>query len=218
MRIDDAGYPFVLGALVPAAAFFALRHPVWALSFVALASALGFFFRDPDRDIPDGAQLVVAPADGRIMYAGPAELSVTPDGDWLQVSVFLSPLDVHVNRTPVAGRVVEVEYRPGRFLPAYRAESASENERSEIRIDHAGQAVIVRQIVGVVARRVVCRLTPDMYVERGDRLGIIKFGSRVDVFLPLGSVLRVDVHARVRGGETVIAELLPSVDPAAGEE
>ena len=111
-----------------------------------------------------------------------------------------------------------VEYRSGRFLPAYRAESAGENERSQIQIVHSGRTVIVRQVVGVLARRVVCRLRPGMDVQRGDRLGIMKFGSRMDVFLPTDAVLRVRMHERVRGGETVIAELPSPTESAQGEK
>ncbi len=217
MWIDRAGYPFVLGGLVPAAVLFALRLPTWALAFVALACALGLFFRDPHRIVPKGGRLVVAPADGKVMHAGPADPSAAPDGEWLQVSVFLSPLDVHVNRTPVGGRVMSIERRPGRFLPAYRAASAGENERSQIQIDHQGRVVIVRQVVGVLARRLVCRLRPGMDVQRGDRLGIMKFGSRMDVFLPPDAVLRVGVGERVRGGESVIAELPPAGEMSSEE-
>ena len=214
MKIDRAGYPFVLAPLVPASVLFTLGLPAWALLFVACACALALFFRDPDRIVPGDPHVVVAPADGQVMHAGPADVSAAPDGEWLQVSVFLSPLDVHVNRTPVSGRVIAVDYRPGRFLPAYRSESAGENERSQIQIAHDGRTIVVRQVVGVLARRVVCRLRPGMNVQQGDRLGIMKFGSRMDVFLPSDAVLRVSVRQRVRGGETVIA-YLPALEESA---
>ena len=196
--------------LVPAAAFLFLGVPVAALGCAALAGGLALFFRDPDRVVPQARGLVVAPADGRVIHAGPADVTTAPDGEWLQVSVFLSPLDVHVNRTPIGGRVEAVDYRPGRFLPAYRPEAGRENERSQIRIEDDDHAVIVRQVVGVLARRVVCRLTPGMKIQRGDRLGIMKFGSRMDVFLPVDAVLQVAVQERVRGGESVIAKLRPT--------
>ena len=210
MNIDRAGLPFILGALLPAAAAVALRRPGWALPLASLAGFFAFFFRDPSRQVPDDTHdphMVLAPADGRVMHAGPAETEASPEGEWTQISIFLSPLDVHVNRSPVSGRVLEVDYRPGRFLPAYRHDAATENERTEIRIDHQGRTVICRQVVGLLARRVVCRLVPGMDVTPGQRLGIMKFGSRMDVFLPTDAHVEVAVGEMVRGGETIMARL-----------
>ena len=213
MKIDRAGIPFVAGA----AAFGALLSWLdlfWmpGAVFWLLAAGFAFFFRDPERREPAGAGIdaVLAPADGRVLHAGPAEAEAAPEGAWQQVSIFLSPLDVHVNRTPIGGRVLEVKHRPGRFLPAYARRSGAENERSEVRLDHAGQTVVFRQVVGVLARRVVCRLAPGMDVARGERFGIMKFGSRMDVFLPESAALAVTVGETVRGGETVVARLAGS--------
>jgi phosphatidylserine decarboxylase len=116
-------------------------------------------------------------------------------------------LNVHVNRVPASGRVTRVTYTPGRFLPAYHHDAASTNERSEIWIDHCGQAIVARQIVGILARRVVCRVQEGAEVRAGDRFGIMKFGSRMDIFLPPSASIRVAVGHTVRGGETVIAML-----------
>lgn len=209
MKIDRAGIPFIAGAAVAGglAAGFGLPGPGAALGL--LAAAFAFFFRDPERREPADAGLdaVLAPADGRVVHAGPADAAAAPDGNWRQVSIFLSPLDVHVNRVPIGGRVLEVTHRPGRFLPAFDRRSGAENERSEIRLDHAGQTVVFRQVVGVLARRVVCRLAPGMRVARGQRFGIMKFGSRMDVFLPESAALAVAAGETVRGGETVLARL-----------
>ena len=139
------------------------------------------------------------------MVAGEPTGEATPPGNWQQVSVFLSPMDVHVNRIPVSGRVIRVEYHPGRFLPAYKKESGDLNERSEVTIDHAGQPIVVRQIVGVLARRVVCRTREGLNVKAGERYGVMKFGSRMDVFVPADAILRVRVGDTVVGGVTVIA-------------
>ena len=218
MKIDRAGLPFILGSLLPAAALVALRRPTWALPLIALSGFCAFFFRDPERDVPDDPSVVLAPADGRVMHAGPAEPEVAPEGDWTQISIFLSPLDVHVNRTPTSGRILSVDYRPGRFLPAYRREAAAENERSEIWIDHAGQTVVCRQVVGLLARRVVCRLVAGTAVRQGQRLGIMKFGSRMDVFLPPDSVLEVKVGDMVRGGETIMSRLSSHGQPDLNEQ
>jgi len=211
MKIDRDGLPFIAAALVPALGLLAIRRTGWALGCAGLASFFAYFFRDPARRVPAGAGLVVSPADGRVMVAGAAEADAAPPGDWTQITIFLSPLDVHINRTPLAGRVTRVEYRPGRFLPAYRPE-ARENERNELWLDHDGRTVVVRQVVGVLARRIVCRVAEGDELARGERIGLMKFGSRMDVFLPPSADLRVRVGDRVRGGETVLAVL---ADPVA---
>jgi phosphatidylserine decarboxylase len=215
MKIDPAGVPFVLGAAA-AAALLSWLDIAWmpGAAIWLLAAVFAFFFRDPDRLEPADVALdaVLAPADGRILHAGAADASTAPEGSWQQVSIFLSPLDVHVNRTPVGGRVVDVTHRPGRFLPAYDRRSGVENERSEVRVEHAGQTIVFRQVVGVLARRVVCRLAPGMTVARGQRFGIMKFGSRMDVFLPESADVAVTVGQTVRGGETVVARLAGNGD------
>jgi phosphatidylserine decarboxylase len=207
MNIDRAALPFVTGALVPAAAFVLARRPRAAVPFLALAGFLGYFFRDPERFPPTGESNVLSPADGRVVVAGPAEPGVAPAGEWLQISIFLSPMDVHINRTPVAGVIRRVDYTPGRFLPAYRPEAASQNERNELWIDTGRHVVVFRQVVGVLARRVVCRVAPGATVKAGERFGLMKFGSRMDVFLPAGSRVLVRPDDRVRAGESIIAEL-----------
>ncbi len=206
MKIDRAGAPFIAGALVPAVLLTLLKRPRWALPFGGLAAAFAFFFRDPEREVPSDPEAVISPADGRVIVAGAAEPSA-PEGCWRQVSIFLSPLDVHINRAPVDGRTTRVEYHPGRFLPAYDAHAAVVNDRNEIWLDHDGEPVVCRQIAGVLARRVVCRLTPGDEVQAGQRLGLMKFGSRFDVFLPERAEVLVNVGDRVRAGETAIARL-----------
>jgi phosphatidylserine decarboxylase len=210
LRIDSAGFPFITGALLVAAVVGVAT--VWAAAwpFLILAAFFAFFFRDPERgplDRSKGDRAVLSPADGRVLIAGQADATYAPPGHWQQVSIFLSPVDVHVNRMPVSGRVQRVTLTPGRFLPAYRHDASAANERSEIWIDHHGQTIVARQIVGVLARRVVCRVKPGADVRAGERFGIMKFGSRMDVFLPLTARICVQVGARVRGGETVIAVL-----------
>jgi len=119
----------------------------------------------------------------------------------------LSPMDVHVNRMPLAGRVMSVKYHPGKFLPAYKREAGDLNEHTEVVLDHGGQTIVVRQIVGILARRIVCRVREGDEVGAGARFGVMKFGSRMDVFVPQGSTLRVQVGDRVSAGVTVIAVL-----------
>ena len=180
-----------------------------ALPFLLLGAFFLFFFRDPERQIPadDASDVVLSPADGRVLVAGAAVAAASPDGAWQQISIFLSPMDVHVNRVPVSGTVTRVDYARGKFLPAYHHDAAATNERSEIWIDHGGQIIVARQIVGILARRVVCRAQPGQTVRAGDRYGIMKFGSRMDVFVPVSAEIRVAVGDVVRGGETVFAVL-----------
>src|SRR5262245_51975024 len=158
MKIDRAGYPFIAAALVPAAALAASRRPRLAASLALLGGFFAYFFRDPDRRIPEEPGLAVSPADGRVIFAGQADPRWAPPGVWKQVTIFLSPIDVHINRTPVGGRVTRVDYRPGRFLPAYD-EAANDNELNEIWVDHDGRPIVFRQVVGILARRIVCRIS-----------------------------------------------------------
>jgi phosphatidylserine decarboxylase len=209
VRIDSAGYPFIGGALALALAAVLLGPWPFAVPFVVLAAFFVFFFRDPERGRgrEPAANDVIAPADGRVLVAGAATAESTPPGTWQQISIFLSPMDVHVNRIPVSGRVTRVTFTRGRFLPAYRHDAATANERSEIWIDHDGQTIVTRQIVGMLARRVVCRVQAGADVRAGERFGIMKFGSRMDVYLPPDATIRVKVGDMVRGGETVLAVL-----------
>jgi phosphatidylserine decarboxylase len=208
MKIDRAAWPFVAGALAPAVALGAARRYGWASGFAALGAFFAYFFRDPDRVVPPGPGLVVSPADGRVMMAGPSDARWSPPGEWKQITIFLSPLDVHMNRTPVDGRVTRIAYRPGKFLPAYK-EDANENELNEIWIDHGGEPVVVRQVVGVLARRIVCRVAEGQQLARGERIGLMKFGSRMDVFLPVRADIAVLAGQHVVAGETVLARLGP---------
>jgi phosphatidylserine decarboxylase len=215
MRIDRAGWPFITGPLAPAAALAVtgratgrgrLRWAAWPL--VGLSAYMAVFFRDPERrcDVaPAAPDEVLSPADGVVMVAGEPQPGVAPDGDWQQVSVFLSVVDVHVNRAPYRGRITDYSYRPGSFLAAYRKESAHRNERSELWLRDGDRTVVVRQIVGALARRIVTRVEAGAEVAAGERIGLMKFGSRMDVFVPPECAVTVRPGQRVRGGETVIA-------------
>ena len=196
--LDRAGWPFILGAVVVALAGAWLGGRWWALPGALLALGFVFFFRDPDRRLPADQALVVSPADGEVKFVGPA-MAGSPAGTWQQITIFLSPLDVHVNRAPVSGRVTRVLYKPGQFLPAYRPESGAVNEQSEVWIDHDGRPAVFRQVVGILARRVVTRVREGDDLRVGQKIGVMKFGSRMDVFLPL------DLSGEVRAGDRVVA-------------
>jgi phosphatidylserine decarboxylase len=207
MGIDRAGAPFIGGALLLAAAAAWVGGAWWwAIPFVLLAAFLAFFFRDPERVIGADTDVVLSPADGRVMVAGPSQPSVAPAGAWQQISIFLSPMDVHINRVPYGGRLTRVTYQPGKFLPAYRDESGAQNERTELWVEREGRTVVFRQVVGVLARRVVCRVREGETVTTGERFGLMKFGSRMDVFVDPAARLLVKPGDAVRAGETRLAE------------
>lgn len=214
MRIDSAGWPFILLALVPALAAWALGASWAAAGLALLAAFFAFFFRDPPRTIDAPAHTLVSPADGRVMAAGPSASSGFPADAWQQVTIFLSPMDVHVNRMPVSGMVRRVVYHPGRFLPAYKPESGDLNEYTEVTLDHEGTTIVVRQVVGILARRIVCRVKPGDVVGTGERFGVMKFGSRMDVFVPPTAVLHVQAGQRVVAGITRLATLEPAAEGA----
>lgn len=169
---------------------------------VILAAFFLWFFRDPARRVPADPGLVVSPADGKVEEA---EWIETTAGGKLRVTIFLNVFDVHVNRTPVAGTVELVDYREGQFMNAMRAESAIHNEQTLVTVNTGSYSVSFKQIAGLLARRIVCNLKPGDRVERGQRMGLIKFGSRVDVLLPAEARLRVKVGDRVKGGSSVLA-------------
>jgi phosphatidylserine decarboxylase len=205
--MDRAGVPYVVGSVALTAGMAILVGAAWAAPFAFLTLVFAFFFRDPARRVPPVDGQVLSPADGRVLVAGDALPDVAPPGDWRQISIFLSPLDVHVNRVPATGEIVRVERLKGRHLAAYRAGAARLNERTEIWLRHGDCHIVFRQVVGVLARRLVCRLTPGQRVDAGQRFGIMKFGSRMDVFVPATAALEVKVGDRVRGGESVLASL-----------
>ena len=213
MSIDRAGLPFIGLAFVPALVCLAAGLPLPALALSVPGFLMALFFRDPEREPPRDPGVVVAPADGRVLFAGDAEPAGAPPGRWRQISIFLSPLDVHVNRVPIGGRITRVDHVRGTFLPAYRPGAGASNERSEIWLEHEGHTIVFRQVVGALARRVVCRVTPGTTVRTGQCFGIMKFGSRMDVFVPAAATLAAAQGDRVRGGETVVARL----GAAAGE-
>ena len=204
LPVAREGWPFVAVPAVVAGALLLLGRRFGALPFAAAAAAALGFFRDPERDVPVLPSAVLAPADGRVTDVGDAVDSFV--GPAVRVSIFLSPLDVHVNRAPIAGVVADTVYRPGKFVAAYRPE-AEDNESCTVHIQGDGVRVTVTQIAGVVARRIVCRVGAGDALEAGARIGMIRFGSRTDCYMPRGTDVRVRSGDRVVGGVTVVGVL-----------
>jgi phosphatidylserine decarboxylase len=209
MRIAKEGYPLIFaGATLSIASAVA----GWKLACGAIGMAtlaVSAFFRDPERTIPGGEGIVVSPADGKVVSIVDVRRGSRFPETQTRVSIFLSPLDVHINRLPVAGQVEDVRHQPGKFVAAYREIASERNEQNSLRIiDENGRAFGVVQIAGAVARRIVCWVRPGDRLERGERFGLIMFGSRTDVYLPSGCRLEVQEGQRVRGGETVLARLV----------
>jgi phosphatidylserine decarboxylase len=200
------GYFYALALTAAAVLVGRFTQPAWALAPLLLAVFFLWFFRDPERAIPDAAGAVVSPGDGKITEAS----VVTVEGEkQIRISIFLSVFDVHVNRSPIAGVVREVRYQRGKFLNAMNQASAEQNEQNIVRVEGDGQVVVFKQIAGLLARRIVFNPRVGDRLERGQRVGLIKFGSRVDVLCDPSAALQVKVGDRVRGGASVLAYLQP---------
>jgi len=207
------GFYYALGLGAVAAVLWYLAMPLVLIALpIVLAAFFLWFFRDPNRVVPQEPGQIVSPADGLVTEA---EWIETTSGNRLRLSIFLNVFDVHVNRSPVSGTVKVVELRAGQFLNAMKPESVLHNEQTLIVIDAGGYSVSFKQIAGLLARRIVCTVKAGDRVERGQRVGLIKFGSRVDVLLPAEAELKVKTGSRVRGGSTVLA-VVPQIGRESG--
>ncbi len=207
LRLAREGYPHIAGAVALSVLLFIFGWAVAAWLALALALFVVSFFRDPERIIPSDPRAIVSPADGKVIGVKEVQDARFLNGPATLVSIFMSPLDVHVNRVPTTGRVVDVRYNAGKYFRAFAEKASLDNEQNAIVLeDEHGRRLCFVQIAGFLARRIVCYLHPGMDVERGQRCGMILFGSRVDIYLPPAVQVRVHIGARARGGETVIAE------------
>lgn len=206
MSIAREGWPFI-GTLLGVAALLALFRLPWIAAPVLLLGLFtAYFFRDPDRTAPADVRLVLSPADGKVVLVQPAPAGHALGAGTTQVSIFLSVFDVHINRTPIAGRVTRVQYHPGEFLPAWDEKASLRNEQNVVTVEDGGTSVEFKQIAGLIARRIVFKKREGDSVAAGERVGMIKFGSRVDVFLPAAVKVRVQKGERVQGGLSVLGE------------
>jgi len=198
------GYYYALALAGAAALVGWLAGPLWALPALLLALFFLWFFRDPERAIPDSVDAVVSPADGKVTEVSPVLMNGVPH---TRISIFLSVFDVHVNRSPLAGVIREVRYQKGKFLNAMNPASAEHNEQNAVTVEGEGQTVVFKQIAGLLARRIVFNKKVGDRVGRGERVGLIKFGSRVDVLLDPSAALQIKLGDRVKGGSSVLARL-----------
>ncbi|MDP1860062.1 MAG: phosphatidylserine decarboxylase family protein [Gemmatimonadaceae bacterium] len=214
MNFAREGYPFILIATALAVGGYAIAlgrrsWPLWLVAFLLTLLALwvAYFFRDPERTGERGDDLVIAPADGRVVMITEVDEPAFLHGRAVRISIFMNVFNVHVNRYPVSGTIKYVHYNPGKFLNAAVEKSSLENEQMSVGLDHGGVRVLVRQIAGLIARRIVTYSREGETVEQGERLGIIRFGSRVDVFLPPSTAVIVKVGQTTLAGTTLLARL-----------
>jgi phosphatidylserine decarboxylase len=198
------GYYYGLAMIGAAVLLGWLAGPLWALPACLLALFFLWFFRDPERAIPDSAGALVSPGDGKVTEVASVVMNGVP---FTRISIFLSVFDVHVNRSPVAGVIREVRYQKGKFLNAMNPASAEHNEQNAVTVEGDGHVVVFKQIAGLLARRIVFNKKVGDTVKRGERVGLIKFGSRVDVLLDTSAAIQIKVGDRVKGGSSVLAQL-----------
>ena len=214
MNFAREGLPFILAAAAIAmgaygAALMRRSWPLWLLAFLLTVVALwvAYFFRDPERTGDRGDALVISPADGRIVQVSDVDEPAFLGGKATRISIFMNVFNVHVNRYPVSGVVRYVKYNPGKFLNAAADKASLENEQMSVGIQSGTHRILVRQIAGLIARRIVTYSKSGDAAHQGDRFGLIRFGSRVDVFLPTSSRVRVQVGETTLAGTTVLADL-----------
>lgn len=205
--IRKEGIPYIGGALLLSSFFYFLWLEPIAVVFFILSLFFLYFFRDPERTPPEDPNVVVSPADGKIISIKQKSEGLC-DKDYTEISIFMSPLDVHVNRVPFDGVVKEVVYTPGKFFSAFKDKAYRENENIKITIQTKYGDIIVRQVAGFIARRAVCWVKEGDVITKGERLGMIKFSSRVDICLPSSFKITVEEERKVKAGKTVIASLM----------
>jgi phosphatidylserine decarboxylase len=205
--VASEGWPFIIPLTIVTAFLFALGWKNAAVVALALTLFVLFFFRDPERTVPQGAGVVVSPADGRVIVVKDIFEPTYLKQEVKQISIFLSVFNVHVNRSPISGTVETVKYNPGKFHVASVDKASLDNEQTAMVISDGKHKVLVKQIAGLIARRIVCYAKPGDAIRTGERYGLIRFGSRVDIFLPRDADLKVKVGDRVTGARDIIAVL-----------
>jgi phosphatidylserine decarboxylase len=209
MRFAREGYPIVAIPAVLTALLLVFGRFLLAAILGVLSLGLLAFFRDPERVIPSGEDLIVAPADGKVVSITLVNGGPLIESARARISIFLSPLDVHINRAPIASKVTDVRHQSGKFVAAYKDEASERNEQNALRmVDKEAREVGVVQVAGVVARRIICKVKQGDILARGARFGLIMFGSRTDLYLPATARIDISEGQRVKGGETIIGRFV----------
>ena len=206
--VAQEGFPFLLVTLGVSLAFAVGGLWQGTLLGLVLSGYILFFFRNPERIPPGGVDQMASPADGKVIFVGQSTEKDFLNEERTKISIFMSLFDVHINRVPIDGTVRGLKYHPGRFLAAFDDRASEENERNAVLLETSrGQTMVLVQIAGLVARRIICYPSQGSFIMKGQRLGLIQFGSRVDIYLPKGADALVKVGDRVHGGETLLAKL-----------
>jgi phosphatidylserine decarboxylase len=206
--IAKEGYPFIMGSFIFFLLFWFFQLFLLTILFFCLTVFIIFFFRDPERRPPSEETSIVAPADGKVIFIDKVYEGDHLKKDAYKISIFMNLFNVHVNRVPLDGRIVGIDYHPGKFFNASLDKASSENERNELIIqDKKGREILLVQIAGLIARRIVCKVNEGSVVLKGQRFGLIRFGSRLDIYLPLETELSVSVGQKVKAGETLVGYL-----------
>lgn len=202
------GVPFLVVTLIATAGFAVGGMWPGVVVFALLSAYVAFFFRNPERLPPVGRAMVASPADGRVIFVGTAPETEFLHEERRKISIFMSLWNVHVNRVPVDGTVRNVRYHKGRFMAAFEERASEENERNALLVETTqGEKIVLVQVAGLVARRIVCYPTAGMFILKGQRMGLIRFGSRCDLYLPMSAEVLVKEGDNVLGGETILAKL-----------
>jgi phosphatidylserine decarboxylase len=204
LRFAPEGYPYIIIFAATTIVALLLGGKLMVIAPFAITAFMFYFFRDPEREIPQGEGFFVSPADGKIILIKDVFEKEHLKADVKEISIFMSPLNVHVNRAPCNGKVKEVRHNKGRFLAAYKDDASLKNENIEMVIETEYGDILVRQVAGYIARRAVCRAKAGDELKRGERYGIIKFSSRLDVYLPKNTEIKVKLGDKVKAGETII--------------
>lgn len=208
LKIAQEGYPYIVFFFVLTIISFFIPGGIWiaSLAFI-LTLFMIYFFRDPERNIPEGENIFVAPADGKVILIDKVHEGQFLKKDSIEISIFMSPLNVHVNRSPCDGIVESVVHTKGRFLSAFKHEASIQNENIAMVLNTKYGKILVRQVAGFLARRAVCRVKPGEELKKGERYGIIKFSSRLDIYLPKNTKIMVRINDKVKAGETILGYL-----------
>jgi phosphatidylserine decarboxylase len=206
IKIAPEGWPFIIGSAILGIAVFLIWHN-WTIAIpVIVLLFMIFFFRDPERNIPSDSNIIVCPADGKIIKIEKMYEHEYLKKDVIKISIFMSPFNVHINRAPFNGIVIGVAHNKGGFFAAYKDDASIKNENIAMIIKTIKGDILVRQVAGFIARRAVCRVKPGDTLKTGDRYGLIKFSSRVDIYLPQNVEISVKINDKVKSGETIIAK------------